>query len=1019
MTLLTDNARKLQDLLRQLFQFDCADLDFGIYRIMNFKRAVLDKFIEKDLIKAVSAELDSGALSEQSEVVEQLKEVAKQIRENLGDDAIDGDGNLAAKHSDTKVGRKYLALQARVGGAQSRPALEAAVFNHLYSFFSRYYDAGDFMSKRRYSKKEKYAVPYNGEEVYLHWANKDQYYIKTGEYFADYRFSAPNGVAVHFKIQAADVEKENIKGENRFFIPLAKKAAFDSKTKEIILPFEYRPLTEQEEVKYGSRNQQEAIISEALESVPKHFAKEEIALAALIAERKKNSDGQSVSYFEHHLRQYSRRNTSDFFIHKDLKGFLTRELDFYLKNEVLGLDEMEAAGESRAAGWFQLIHTLRSIGRAIIAFLSQIEDFQKKLFEKRKFILETQYCITVGNIAEEFYPDIAACESQWKEWKDLFKIEEEDKRLFGAAKNKTALRIAFLKAHPTLVLDTKYFDEIFLDRLLASFGNLDEATNGLLVHAENFQGLSTLSQKYRSIIKCVYIDPPFNTGTNDFLYKNDYLNSSWLSMLYDRILASRDFLSNDANFFCRIDHHGDYLVRQILAKVFNEQRYQNQIVLKRGRETAGTRGKLEIASETLFWYSVGDNPIFNELSIDRSIADVQWTAFLMGGERHPRERTFIGKTLIPPDGQHYSLAQPKVDKLLKEHFLRLRCSNCGAIYFYAESDAKLHREMKKKLNRYKYYDITPGKVARGVSAIKKCLECGEDDWRVDYLGAPTVNLSNLWIDIESYAKTTGFFTENSEVLLRRVIELSTNDKEWVMDYFLGSGTTTAVAHKIGRKYIGIEMGEYFRSIPLTRMKTVLAGNNRGISGEISWAGGGILKYHELETYEDSLNNIAFDEEAGQKALQFDDYLVDYMLDWETRGNETLLNIEKLASPFDYKLRVTQDGQTGEKAVDLPETFNYLLGLHVTTRKVYHDKNRRYLVYRGTVDSRQICVIWRTTAGWGKEDFERDKKFVVEQKIAEGADEIFVNSDSVIPGARSLDPVFKGRMFAPVAANGAY
>lgn len=1019
MTSPTDYSKKLQDLLRQLFQFDCADLDFGIYRIMNFKRAVLDKFIEKDLPRAVSAELDTGALSEQSEVVEQLKEVAKQIRENLGDDAIDGDGNLAPKHGDTKVGRKYLALQARVGGAQSRPALEAAVFNHLYSFFSRYYDAGDFMSKRRYSKKEKYAVPYNGEEVYLHWANKDQYYIKTGEYFADYRFSAPNGVAVHFKIQAADVEKENIKGENRFFIPLAKKAAFDSKTKEIILPFEYRPLTEQEDVKYGTRNQQEAIIAEALEAVPKHFSKEDTALAALIAERRKTSDGQSVSYFEHHLRQYSRRNTSDFFIHKDLKGFLTRELDFYLKNEVLGLDEMEAAGESRAAGWFQLIHTLRSIGRTIIAFLSQIEDFQKKLFEKRKFILESQYCITVGNIAEEFYPDIAACESQWQEWKYLFKIEEEDKRLFGAAKNKTALRIAFLKANPTLVIDTKYFDGIFLDRLLASFGNLDEATNGLLIHSENFQGLNTLSHKYRSIIKCVYIDPPFNTGTNDFLYKNDYLNSSWLSMLYGRILASRDFLSNDANFFCRIDHHGDYLVRQILAKVFSEQRYQNQIVLKRGRETAGTRGKLEIASETLFWYSVGDNPIFNELSIDRSIADVQWTAFLMGGERHPRERTFMGKTLIPPDGQHYSLAQPKVDKLLEEHFLRLRCSKCGAIYFYAESDIKLHREMKKKLNRYKYYDITPGKVVHGVLAIKKCLECGEDDWRVDYLGAPTVNLSNLWIDIESYAKTTGFFTENSEALLRRVIELSTNAKEWVMDYFLGSGTTTAVAHKIGRKYIGIEMGEYFRSIPLTRMKTVLAGNNRGISGEISWTGGGILKYHELETYEDSLNNIAFDEEMGQQALQFDDYLVDYMLDWETRGNETFLNIEKLASPFDYKLRVTQDGQTGEKAVDLPETFNYLLGLHVTTRKVYYDKDRRYLVYRGTVDSRQICAIWRTTAGWGKEDFERDKKFVAEQKIAEGADEIFVNSDSVIPGARSLDPVFKARMFAPIASNGAY
>jgi len=214
-----------------------------------------------------------------------------------------------------------------------------------------------------------------------------------------------------------------------------------------------------------------------------------------------------------------------------------------------------------------------------------------------------------------------------------------------------------------------------------------------------------------------------------------------------------------------------------------------------------------------------------------------------------------------------------------------------------------------------------------------------------------------------------------------------------------------------------------------RMKNVLHGdesfnacgkNRRStLSKQIGWKGGGMLKYLRLESYEDALDNIVFDERSGQKALSFDDYLLNYMLDWETKESDTLLNVEKIASPFDYKLRVTQDGQTGEKAVDLPETFNYLLGLHVTTRKVYHDKDKRYLVYRGTVDSRQICVIWRTTAGWGKEDFERDKKFIAEQKIAEGADEIFVNSDSVIPTARSLDPVFKARMFAPVAANGAY
>ena len=927
MTSPTDYSKKLQELLRQLFQFDCADLDFGIYRIMNFKRAVLDKFIEKDLPRAVSAELDTGALAEQSDVVEQLKEVAKQIRENLGDDAIDGDGNLAPKHGDTKVGRKYLALQARVGGAQSRPALEAAVFNHLYSFFSRYYDAGDFMSKRRYSKKEKYAVPYNGEEVYLHWANKDQYYIKTGEYFADYRFSAPNGVAVHFKIQAADVEKENIKGKNRFFIPLPKKAVFDSKTKGIVLPFEYRPLTEQEEVKYGSRNQQEAIITEALESVPKYFAKEDTALAALIAERRKTSDGQSVSYFEHHLRQYSRRNTSDFFIHKDLKGFLTRELDFYLKNEVLGLDEMEAAGERRAAGWFQLIHTLRSIGRTIIAFLSQIEDFQKKLFEKRKFILETQYCITVGNIAEEFYPDIAACESQWQEWNNLFSIGKEEKKLFSSAKSKRDFRVAYLKSHPTMPIDTRHLDHELRDRLLGSINSIDNMVDGMLVQADNFHALNLLENRFYQLIQCIYIDPPFNTGADGFAYKDGYQHSTWMSFMAERIARAVPLLRLDGTFYTHIDYNEKERLRLILDSYLC---YITEIVWRIGWLSGyKTQANKFIRNhDTIYQYGRTDSPLFVKTYIKYPEGYKRRDGSLPTGEGYPLEDTW----------------------------------NCSEI---------------DRLNSIQIVSFTKEKV--GDQAL----------------------------------------TQKNEDLLERIIVSSSNPGDWIMDHFVGSGTACAAAHKMGRRWIGIELGPQFDEYTVPRLKRVIFGDKYGISPKYRWKGGGAFKYIRLESYEDALSNITLDEAAGQRALQFDDYLLNYMLDWETKGSETCLNVEKMASPFDYKLRVTQDGQTGEKAVDLPETFNYLLGLHVMTRKVYHDKDKRYLVYRGTVDSRQICVIWRITAGWGKEDFERDKKFVAEQKIAEGADEIFVNSDSVIPSARSLDPVFKARMFAPVVANGAY
>jgi len=126
-------------------------------------------------------------------------------------------------------------------------------------------------------------------------------------------------------------------------------------------------------------------------------------------------------------------------------------------------------------------------------------------------------------------------------------------------------------------------------------------------------------------------------------------------------------------------------------------------------------------------------------------------------------------------------------------------------------------------------------------------------------------------------------------------------------------------------------------------------------------------------------------------------------------------VEKLAWPVSYKLVIHADGQTQEKTVDIPETFNYLLGLHVKTRKAYDDDGRRYLVYRGQIAHRQIAIIWRETEGWQKADLERDKAFVAEQKLIEGADEVYVNGDSFIRDAKALEPVFKARMFAPVEA----
>ena len=258
---------------------------------------------------------------------------------------------------------------------------------------------------------------------------------------------------------------------------------------------------------------------------------------------RRNADGEPVSYLEHHLRQYTRRNDSDFFIHKDLAGFLSRELDFYLKNEVLDLDNLDAAGEGAADGWFQQMRLIKSVGGEIIDFLAQIEGFQKMLWEKRKFVVETQYCVTMSNVDPAFYPEIAANAAQWEEWRELLDIDDSDRS------------VSFLESQPTLPLDTRHFDADFTDRLLASFDDIDGMTDGVLVHSENWQALRLMDEKYRESVKCIYIDPPYNSKSTEILYKNMYKHSSWLCLLENRLSTTRQLMDESSVLTIAIDEN--------------------------------------------------------------------------------------------------------------------------------------------------------------------------------------------------------------------------------------------------------------------------------------------------------------------------------------------------------------------------------------------------------------------------------------------------------------------------------
>lgn len=1018
---MTSPRHKFQELLRKLFQFDSAELDFGIYRVMNHKRAVIEKFIEKDVLDAVSAELAADALAQQSTLADELAETIEQIKDKLGSESLDAEGNLDSNYEKTPLGKQYLKLHAAASGAKNRPELEAEIFNHLYTFFSRYYDEGDFMSLRRYSKREKYAIPYNGEEVFLHWANSDQYYIKTGENFTDYSYTHGNW-SVQFKLRNADVERNNVKGAKRFFVPGSAEVTVDEVRREITVPFEFRPLTTDEETRFGKTKPQEAIINEAVSGITESAKGNTDALSALAHEKRRDSDNNPVSLLEHHLRRYTKKNSTDFFVHKDLKGFLERELDFYLKNEVLNLNELEASGESRSEAWFQLLHTIKSIGRKIIALTSQIEDFQKKLFEKQKFVIETNYCVSLDRVPTELYSQIMKNFEQINEWKQLFSIQEIEADALQPGYSEP-LKKEFLQEHPSLVVDTRYFDQRFKDILLGSFESVEDQFSGLLVHGENLQSLDLMHRRIRGEVKCIYIDPPFNTDNDDFVYKDSYRHSSWLTLMEGLLRESSHLLSQDGSIAISIGAEELAHLRQLCDVIFGEENFVALITVQRstvsGHKTINP-GVVTI-SEFVLFYAKDKNTWTGNTVYSVRQRDERYNSFIENREKkvedwkiRPLLEVFAERQGVPKSKIRKKLAAD-FDKLIDDFVYAhadqvcqlaiVRPENVGEELRtgLAKSQADPERVIVQKRKGYNDAYFTKGKGI--IFYSDKVRQYGERQLTVQ-------RASDIWLDVmpNDLHNEGGVELKKGkkpEALIRRLLEMGSDHGDLVLDFFVGSGTTSAVATKIGRRWIGVEMANYFRQKPLVRLKNVLNGEQRGISKDVGWGGRGAFCYISLENYEDALDNISF-EQTKESMLRLDDYVLSYMLDYETKNSAALLNIAQLDSPFDYKLY--RHGKDEPLAVDLPETFNYLIGLHVTTRNVYENKGVRYLVYRGKSDERETVVMWRTTRGWGQKEFDADRTFVAKHKIIDGAEDIFVNTDSFIPGARSLDSVFKRRMF---------
>ena len=379
----------------------------------------------------------------------------------------------------------------------------------------------------------------------------------------------------------------------------------------------------------------------------------------------------------------------------------------------------------------------------------------------------------------------------------------------------------------------------------------DQNTENMLIHGDNLLALKALEQKYTGQIKCIYIDPPYNTGSAFEHYDDNLEHSIWLNLMKPRIELLRNLLSEDGSIWISIDDDEQAYLKVLCDEVFGRNNFVNNVIWQKKYSPQNDAKWLSDNHDYIMVYTKNKNRWRPNLlprsdkqnkyyKYDDNDGRGLWRSDNITVKRVTPKDVYeiitpTGKKVLPPPGTSWRFSKEKFQVMLKEN----------RIYFGPTGDGS--PSVKRYLNE----------VKDGVTSLTL--------WTYEEVG----HTQDAKREVIKFNDRDVFETPKPERLIERIITLGSNSGDLILDSFLGSGTTAAVAHKMGRKWIGIELGEHAKTHCYPRLKAVVEGEQGGISKSVDWNGGGGFKFYELAPSllkEDKYGNLVTNEKYDSEML---------------------------------------------------------------------------------------------------------------------------------------------------------